>query len=106
MDLNELRTVLFNELKKLNDPDLSKDKLKEVIQHSQAVTNVADTIIAAGRLELDALKIMERRDPLTSLFPATEESEIQKGVRLALEARNSWQVNNPDKVRELTAAQG
>lgn len=104
MDLNELRTVLFNRLKALGDPTLSKDALKDELARAQAVTNVADAIIAAGRLELDCMKLIGAPAPLTGLFPKDVGAEARHGAMLAFEARRSWVTDNPEKVKELNAA--
>ncbi len=49
------------------------------------------------------MKQMERRDPLTALFPADIGTQAQKASRMALEARRSWALDNPEKVRQLNA---
>ena len=65
MDLN---TVLFAQLERLNDEDLSDDQLNKEIQRSKALTDVAKPIIANAQLILDAQKHLDeygRRDKVT-----------------------------------------
>ena len=57
--LSDLNNHLFEQLERLNDENLSGDKLGEEILRSRAVTSVAQQIIANGNLVLDAAKFTE-----------------------------------------------
>jgi hypothetical protein len=108
MNLETLRTTLFNELQKLNEGDLSKkEELRAAIDHAQAVTNVADTILSSCRIELDYCKMMERTAPLSGFVPRDlHEEEIQRAAQAAIKARRAWVADNPEKVRALTTGNG
>lgn len=54
--LADLNDFLFKQLESITNSDLEGDKLKEEIERSKAVTNVADTIIDAASLVLQAKK--------------------------------------------------
>lgn len=98
--------MLFDELQKLNDGDLAnRGLLRNAIDHAQAVTNVADTILASCRIELDYCKMMERNAPLSGFVPRDlQEEEIQRAAKKAIAARRAWVADNPDKVRALTGS--
>lgn len=108
MNLETLRTTLFAELQKLNDGDLSnKETLRGAIDHAQAVTNVADTILNSCRIELDYCKMMQRNTPLSGFVPRDlHEEEIQRAAAKAIAARRAWVADNPDKVRALSSSNG
>ena len=55
-DLTTLNNHLFQQLGRLNDPDLSGEKLTEEIQRSKAVTDISKEVIANGKLVLEAVK--------------------------------------------------
>ena len=57
--LSDLNNYLFEQLERLNDDDLSDDQLEKEIDKSQAVTKVAETIIANGNLSLKMLRHMD-----------------------------------------------
>jgi hypothetical protein len=54
--LVNLNNHLFEQLERLNDDDLKGDDLSREISRAQAMCNVAGSIIANGRLVLDAAK--------------------------------------------------
>lgn len=55
-DLSKLVDAFFIEIDKLNDPNLTGDKLTEQLQKTAATVNVGREIINTGRLVLDAKK--------------------------------------------------
>lgn len=52
--LIDLNNHLFAEIERLNDEDLNGDKLKQEIERSKAMANVAKNIIDNGKLALAA----------------------------------------------------
>lgn len=54
--LTDLNNHLFEQLERLNDPDLCADELKDEIQRARAMSGIANSIIDNGRLLLDAHK--------------------------------------------------
>lgn len=54
--LTDLNDHLFAQLERLNDEELSGEKMEAEIQRSKAVGNIAKNIISNGKLLLDAKK--------------------------------------------------
>ena len=54
--LGDLNNHLFEELERLNDEELTGDKLLEEITRAKTISNVAQTIINNGELALKAKK--------------------------------------------------
>ncbi|MGZ8164111.1 MAG: hypothetical protein ACXW04_01225 [Methylobacter sp.] len=52
--LSNLVGILFDQLDKLNDPELTGEKLAEQLERTRAVSTISRDIISAGRLGLDA----------------------------------------------------
>ena len=55
--LTDLNDHLFLQLERLNNEDLSGEKLQSEIDRSKAITDVAKSVVSAATLQLDALKI-------------------------------------------------
>jgi hypothetical protein len=55
-DASNLNDILFGQLNRLNQDDLTPEQLKEEVERSRAVSQVANQIISNGRLVLDAHK--------------------------------------------------
>jgi len=52
--LGDLNGYLFEQMERLNDPELSKEELKNEISRAQAITKVSAQIINNGNLVLKA----------------------------------------------------
>lgn len=57
--LSDLNNHLFEQLERLNDA--SEDELKDEIDRSKAVTDIAKSVIDNGRLVLDAERFRDDR---------------------------------------------
>ena len=57
--LGDLNNHLFAQLERLNEEDLTGDKLNEEINRTKAITGIATQIIANGSLVLQATKLAE-----------------------------------------------
>lgn len=55
-NLSELNEILFNQLKKLSNEDISKDDLSVEVIRARAITDMSKTIIDNARLALDVEK--------------------------------------------------
>lgn len=51
--LSELNTHLFNQLDRLNNPDLSGEALKEETERGKAIASLSKEFISNARLALD-----------------------------------------------------
>jgi hypothetical protein len=103
-NIETLREAMFKQLEALNNPALSTQELKLAIDKAHAVSKVADTILASGRLELEYMRAMERIIPLTEFIP--DQSETKKftadhSARVAAEMRANWSLSNQEKVKAL-----
>lgn len=57
--LADLNNHLFEQLERLNEPDLHNEELDLEIKRSEAVSNLARTIIENGKLSLQAKKHLD-----------------------------------------------
>ena len=57
--LVDLNNHLFCQLERLNDDDLGGEDLNDEVKKATSMCKVAETIIANGRLVLDAAKTVE-----------------------------------------------
>lgn len=56
--IDNLTDHLFAQLERLNDEDLSGEKLTAEIQRSKAVAEVAKQVVAAGSVQVSAMTVM------------------------------------------------
>ena len=58
--LTDLNDHLFAQIEKLNDPDLTGDKLKEEIARSKAMAGLATPIVNSSKTFVEALKMIAK----------------------------------------------
>ncbi|NII81700.1 MULTISPECIES: hypothetical protein [unclassified Pedobacter] len=56
----DLNDHLFAQLERLNDEDLSKEDLDKEIDRAKAMSGIANQIINANKLTLEAVKLVSR----------------------------------------------
>ena len=56
--IDNLTDHLFAQLERLNDEDLSGEKLTAEIERSKAVAEVAKQVVAAGSVQVSAMTVM------------------------------------------------
>lgn len=61
-DLSALNEILFDQLDRLNDKDLSAFDMKSEIDRSKAITGVATQVIDNARVTIDALALVAKLD--------------------------------------------
>lgn len=73
--LGDLNNHLFEALERLNDEDVTGDRLNEEIQRARTIANVSRQIIDNGKLALDALKFRDDRGDANAKLPPLLEGE-------------------------------
>lgn len=61
--LMDLNNHLFEQLERLNDENLSEEELEREIRRSDAITDVAQTIISNANLALNVQKHIDEYNP-------------------------------------------
>lgn len=69
-NLTDLNNHLFEQIERLNDEELQGEALKEEINRSKAIENVAKQIINNGRLVLDSQKFVDERIDVDNNVPS------------------------------------
>ena len=64
--LTDLNDHLFAQIERLGDESVKGDKLKEEINRSQAINNVAKNIVGNATLQLNAIKLKAEYQGLKS----------------------------------------
>ncbi|MEJ7440062.1 hypothetical protein WL735_10270 [Staphylococcus hominis] len=67
--LNDLNNHLFAQLERLCDEDLKGEELKEELNRSKAVSEVAKNIVSNGNLILQAQKFQDNRLDANATLP-------------------------------------
>lgn len=68
--LSDLNNHLFEQLERLNDENLKGEELSEEINRAKAVGRIANTIINAGALALEAKKVQDTAMNTEFILPA------------------------------------
>lgn len=71
--LTDLNDILFAQLERLTDDDLSPEQIGQELQRTQSVVQIADRIVDTARLHLDAVKLVigNGGDAARALLPGT-----------------------------------
>lgn len=67
--LGDLNGYLFEQLERLNDPELSEDELSRELQRTKAVVSVSNQVVNVGKLVLDAQKFYDDRNDYDAAKP-------------------------------------
>lgn len=67
--LEDLNNMLFNQLVRLDQDDISDEEMTKEINRSKAMNGIAHTIIDNARVVLDAAKFMDQREDINSQLP-------------------------------------
>lgn len=59
--LGDLNGYLFEQLERLNDPDLNDEELSNELKRTKAVVSVSNQVVSVGKLVLDAQKFYDDR---------------------------------------------
>lgn len=73
-NLGDLNGYLFEQLERLNEPDLSPEEIQMEIGRAQAISAVSEKIIRAGELALRTEKLYDRHMIMNAKVPAMLES--------------------------------
>ena len=75
--ITDLNDILFDQLRRLNDPSTKGETLDDEIERSKAITLVAREVLTTGRLALDAEKA---RGDLVGIMPMPDMLESRKAL--------------------------
>jgi len=75
MTINELQKGLGEQFKRLNNPKLKGEELKDEISRAKAVCGVSGQLISNGRLALDAQKALTEGDADKTQLPMLAETK-------------------------------
>lgn len=67
--LGDLNNHLFMQLERLNDEELTEDRLQQELKRSKAIADMAAKIIDNGKLVLDAQRFVDDKNDLESNVP-------------------------------------
>lgn len=68
--LVDLNNHLFEQLENLSDPDITGDRLKEELERSKAVVQVANSIVTVGQLALEGQRFIHEAGRGGAKLPA------------------------------------
>lgn len=69
--LTDLNDILFAQLERLTDDELTPEQITQELQRTQAVVQVADRIVDTAQLQLDAAKLIAGNNGSVKALPAT-----------------------------------
>lgn len=69
--LTDLNDILFAQLERLTDDELSDEQITQELQRTQAVVQIADRIVDTAQLQLDGAKFMADHGGKAKQLPAS-----------------------------------
>lgn len=69
--LTDLNDILFAQLERLTDDELTPEQVTQELQRTQAVVQVADRIVDTAQLQLEAAKYVAGGNGSVKALPAT-----------------------------------
>lgn len=69
--LSDLNDILFAQLERLTDDELTPDQIAQELQRTQAVVQVADRIVDTAQLQLDGARFVAQNSGAAKALPAT-----------------------------------
>lgn len=74
-NLGDLNGYLFEQLERLNDPEMTESEIKQEIDRAKAVASIAGQVVNAGHLALKAEKAYDRNDAINAKMPEMLEAD-------------------------------
>lgn len=69
--LGDLNNILFAQLERLTDEELSPEAIAQEMERTQSVVQIADRIVSNARLQLDTAKlVVANGGDVKKMFPA------------------------------------
>lgn len=69
--LTDLNDILFAQLERLTDDELTDEQISQELQRTSAVVQIADRIVDTAQLQLDAAKLIAGNGGKPTQLPAT-----------------------------------
>jgi hypothetical protein len=70
--ISDLRNHLFEQLERLNDNELSDDKMKIEIERATAMSNIGKVIVESAKVQVDAMRIFGYHDTVKDIIDAVD----------------------------------
>ncbi|MBS0175422.1 MAG: hypothetical protein JSR64_15385 [Nitrospira sp.] len=71
--IEDLNNHLFEQLERLNDTDLKGDDLRQEIERSKAMSQIATQIVQSAKITVDAMKLIAhgevKKEELANIIP-------------------------------------
>lgn len=68
-NLGDLNGYLFEQLERLNDPDMTEAEISLEIERARAVSSIAGQVVNAGSLALKAEQAYDRTEAINAKMP-------------------------------------
>lgn len=66
--ITDVTDLLIGQLERLYDDEISTEELEKEVTRAKAMVNITETIIDAGRLQVEFIKATDSTNPQTTLF--------------------------------------